>query len=428
MSKISDMQSIKICIVGSFGIGDIGDEAMLTADLQFIIETLHIRRDNIFLFGHDVDYMARYHTHPKDKCFSSDRLCKISERYRVRPQFHQMYRDALFRIKGFIRKMYTGSINDCIIKDPEYSQEIQVVINSDVLLVTGGGTINSRSAKGESLYRISKIVSLFRRLGKPIFMSGQTIGPLGYYWNHNQIAKELIESVDVLTVRDSGFSSRYIKLIGAQPKRYIETTDDAANLEYDSAVIPDDINDFIKQGPVWAINTTEYTADTFEKRRFIADLCNHIINERQKRVVFVPHAINDVAYLYSIYDLMPAGCQDSILLPDTSSWKGDMLKNLISRCEVAIGGRYHFIVFAATSNTPFVGMCGNHYSFIKQCGFAKKFNLEHFILNELDTWNMDQLLLKADAACDNRFSISKQIQTPSVSMHEFESWLRTITK
>jgi polysaccharide pyruvyl transferase WcaK-like protein len=58
-----------------------------------------------------------------------------------------------------------------------------------------------------------------------------------------------------------------------------------------------------------------------------------------------------------------------------------MSKMLISKCNLAIGGRYHFLVFAMTAGTPCVGMAGNQYSVIKQNGFSKMIGKEHFIID-----------------------------------------------
>lgn len=88
-----------------------------------------------------------------------------------------------------------------------------VLRNCDVALITGGGTINTRDGRKWSLERIHLIVSEFKRNGLPVFMSGQTIGPLGADTDDDRLARETVEMVDVLTVRDSEYSRRYLDLI-----------------------------------------------------------------------------------------------------------------------------------------------------------------------------------------------------------------------
>ena len=69
-----------LAISGSFGAMDIGDEAMLTEDLHYVLETVGIPRENIYLFGWQPEYMARYHKHPMQNCFSSAELKKLARR------------------------------------------------------------------------------------------------------------------------------------------------------------------------------------------------------------------------------------------------------------------------------------------------------------------------------------------------------------
>ena len=209
-------------------------------------------------------------------------------------------------------------------------------------------------------------------------MSGQTIGPLGEVAEHDQLAKEIVESVDCLTVRDSLYSRRYLEIIGAHPQEFIETIDDAYTLPYQDEKLPADTASFVEDGNCVALNITQYTSDTTEQRNFVARLGEQIITQFDTKLVLVSHTPLDFGRLWMIYDSIPNALKHRVWLPDTRQWRDAMLKKLISHCRLAIGGRYHFIVFAGTSNTPFVGMAGNHYSYIKQDGFARPLGLGEF--------------------------------------------------
>lgn len=173
-----------------------------------------------------------------------------------------------------------------------------------------------------------------------------------------------------------------------------------------------------------AVNVTDYTADTQGKRAFVAGLCEHLIRDYGLKVIMVSHDVTDYFNLNIISDMIDNWLKSSVIVPDTRQWQGAMLKKLISCCRLAVGGRYHFIVFAGSSNTPFMGMAGNHYSYIKQDGFARAVGLEDFILTEKETWDMPVVKSKIKNAMELKLDIADKFQRPSVSMQHFGSWIR----
>jgi polysaccharide pyruvyl transferase WcaK-like protein len=197
----------------------------------------------------------------------------------------------------------------------------------------------------------------FIRAKIPVFVSGQTVGPLGVNGEHDKLAKEIIEGVDILTVRDRKYSREYIEKIGARPKKLVETMDDATHVKLDM-VLP------VRLPPVKkaAVNVTVYTYDTQPKAQAIDAICHQLVCMGYL-VLLVPHHEWD---LKALRELDVPGTQ----VIDTTGWHGITTKRLFSECEVVIGGRYHVVVFAMSAGIPCVGMAGNHYSWIKQHGFA----------------------------------------------------------
>ncbi|MFB2816379.1 polysaccharide pyruvyl transferase family protein [Umezakia ovalisporum] len=420
IGNISNLKSLKIAITGSFGFKDIGDEAMLTEDLSFILNDLSIPRDNIYIFGDQPDYVSYYHQHPLHRCFNSSLLQREHER--LLKSKHKA------SVKQKIKALAKATILSQQVQHSEQKVCVGAAKSCDLLLVTGGGTINTRNREGWSIKRMHALVSYFKHLGKPVFMSGQTIGPLGLYQEHDNLAREIINSVEFLSVRDSNYSRRYLKLIDTQPKKFVETFDDAYTLPYKDQELPPDVAEFFQRNnnEVFAVNVTEYTSDLPEQRVFIANLCEKLIETFGVNLVLVSHAEKDFYNLSIIYDMLNNSLKESVILPDTRFWRGEALKKLISSCRLAIGGRYHFIVFAGTSNTPFVGMCGNHYSYIKQDGFARVLGLEDFILTEKETWDMSIVLSKVQASFDLQLDLETKFQRPSVSMQHFGEWLQSL--
>ncbi len=65
---------IHVAVAGSYGFMDIGDEAMLTEDLDYMHRVLGIPREQIYLYGAQPHYVAQYHRHPAANCLSSELL------------------------------------------------------------------------------------------------------------------------------------------------------------------------------------------------------------------------------------------------------------------------------------------------------------------------------------------------------------------
>jgi len=403
---VKTLSQLRICITGSFGYKDIGDEAMLTEDLDFIVSSLGVRRENIDLIGGHPDYVSTYHGHPIEHCFPS---------WWFERRLLSKRRGIARRLVSSVRRLRHGL--------PAVARRAR---QCDLLLVSGGGTVNTRDPEGSSLKRMHALVTHFKGLGKPVFMSGQTIGPLGLRDDHDRLAAEIISAVDVLTVRDSHYSRRYIDIIQAKPKQFLETFDDASSLDCEGEVLPADVARFLQLGAAAAVNVTEYTADTSERRVFIANLCEHLIRHHGLNVVLVSHDVADYFNLNVIRDMMANDLKDRAFLPDTRLWRDRTVKKMISCCRLAVGGRYHFIVFAGTSNTPFVGMCGNHYSYIKQDGFARPHGLADFILTEKETWDLDVVKSRIAQALDLNLTIEQSLPRPSASMRVFGEWVQAL--
>jgi polysaccharide pyruvyl transferase WcaK-like protein len=415
---VRDPAALRLVIAGSFGYRDIGDEAMLTEDLRFIREEIGIPPQNVTLFGHDTSYIARYHGHPPERCLSSRRLERLGEHAEML---------GLGVVGG--AKRFAGNLLERRLSHG-FDRFLRTVLSrADAALVTGGGTINSRDAVGFSLRRMAAVTRAFRHYRLPLFVSGQTIGPLGEYPGHDALAAEIVAAADILTVRDHRYSRRYLELIGAKPRELIETFDDAYTLDHAGCSLPDPTARFLDAGETAAvaINVTEYTSESFEDRAHVARLCDWLL-ARGDRVLLLSHTPRDQARLFQIHDMVDPVHRDRIHLPDARDWTGGQLKQAISRCRLAVGGRYHFIVFAGTSDTPFVGMAGNHYSYVKQHGFAEPLGLSRFVLTERETRDFDTLVARIREAENLTLANAGRFARPSVSMRRFGEWLAEIAE
>lgn len=396
----------RICITGSFGFGDIGDEAMLTEDLDFLLSRMGLPRSDIRLVGHEPDYVSWYHGHPRKLCLSS--RWYVADRAGPPPASGTI---GALRVQARrLRRALTP--------------ESRAARHANLLLVTGGGTINTRDSEGRSLARMHALVMTFKDRGVPVFMVGQTIGPLGLDSRHDRLAAEIIRALDYLSVRDNLYSRQYLEALGCLPPGLVETLDDAAALPFENEPLPGYVNEFLAGGPCAAVNVTEYTADTPEWRQLVAGTCIWLARECGLGLVLVGHTRGDYASLGAIRGLLPDDVAARTLHPDTRNWRAGGLKKLISSCRVALGGRYHFVVFAATADIPFVSMCGNRYSYIKHDGFARQLGLSRLVLTEEQSRDPAALKMALGRALGTKLAVRAGLSRPSRSMRDFEAWLR----
>ncbi len=96
------------------------------------------------------------------------------------------------------------------------------------MLISGGGNLNSMGI--HELYLRVEVGAIAERLGVPLVMSGQTIGPIAGlrddYW-----AGRLMRSARAIGVRDRGYSRAQLERLGVAPGRIFELADDALRVE-----------------------------------------------------------------------------------------------------------------------------------------------------------------------------------------------------
>lgn len=327
---------MRIAIFGSYGVLDSGDDAMLYYDLDYMISS-GIKREDIKIITRGFE----------------DTLMYIGE---------------------------LGFTSNNLIEESNMDDAIQWC---DKVLITGGGTINTREdGSARSLARTKGFVDRCRNNNKPVFMSGQTIGPLGINEAHDRDARNLIDYCTT-TVRDFKLSKKYAGKVGADVSKIHETVDDAWGLRPSGVVTVPKIKQFLDAGNVVGFNANNYAlTSTDEYAELASDVCNDIIEKYDKNILFIHQGLkqpyNDIDVSKKIVSL--SRYKDRMLCVDFAGIGCRELKEIISRLDCLVASRYHSLVFAASSGIPFVGVCADHYSWVKQIGFSDKIGCSSYII------------------------------------------------
>jgi len=343
---------LKIVIFGSYGMLDIGDDAMLYCDVNYILNTIGIPLTEIRIITRNVKATVKY-----------------------------------LQDLGVTE-------STCILESSEMMED--ALDWCDKILITGGGTINTRGVVA-SLGRIYDFVMRCKRHNKKVFLSGQTIGPLGINEDQNNLARDLIDYCSIVTVRDFKRSLEYIKLIGADTKHVYQTVDDAWGLEGSGGITSYKINSMLDGGAV-GFNANNYALTATKAYVDIAvQVCDTIIKKYDKNVIFIHQGLSlpylDINVSKQIYER--SKYKDRMLCEDFGSIGCREFKEIISRLDGLLASRYHSLIFAASSGVPYVGICADFYSWIKQIGFSEEIGMEDCIVKVEDV-NVDNILSKVD--------------------------------
>jgi len=343
---------LKIATFGSYGMLDIGDDAMLHRDIDYILNIIGIPLADIRIITRNTKATVKY---LQDLGVSED---------------------------------------ICI---PENHKEMENALNwCDKVLITGGGTINTRGTVA-SLSRMYDFVVRCKNHNKEVFLSGQTIGPLGISREQDRLAKEIIEYCSVITVRDFKRSLEYIKLVVADTKHIYQTVDDAWGLEGSGKVTNHKIKAVLDGGAI-GFNANNYALTATKEYIDIAlQVCDTIIEKYNKSIVFIHQGLSlpylDINISKQIYERSKH--KDKMLCENFGDVGCKEFKEIISHLDGLLASRYHSLVFAASSGVPYVGICADFYSWVKQIGFSEEIGVGDCIIKAEDV-SVDNILSRID--------------------------------
>ena len=216
-----------------------------------------------------------------------------------------------------------------------------------------------------------------RRLGKPVFYWGRSIGPFtDEDCAHSVFKKEsssLLAYFSFLSLRDD-VSVRIAEELGAHPVPVV----DSAFLETPDAVIPEAVQSqlgeryvvFVPNALTWHYRYRNVPQERID--RFHLDVME-LLSEKYPghTIVMLPQTyrslINDYGYFRRLAE-RAAGKPIVVIDEEQSS---DVQQKIIAGARMAVGERYHSVVFAINNRTPFVSLSYEH----KMTGLLEKLGL-----------------------------------------------------
>lgn len=401
----------KIILIGGFGWQDIGDEAQLTTpsiNLRKSIPNVHF-----LALSDNPEYTAKYHKIDADHSINYYLFPKMKNIFlKIMRKFgiDMLLRGAilLFNAQRLRKNKKTIFLNK------SGKRLLNNLKSADLLFNVGGGNLNSIWRFG-GLYSKCFTYLICKILGKPIILSGQTIGPINS-WFDRKFAMFVLNKVGVITLRDTT-SKSVLKSIGVVKPVIKETADDAVLLpcatheEIKAAFLNEKID---AHHPLIGINMVGLgyfsTAKLNKAKQILAQVADYLISELDARIVFVPMqyslGADDRDAMSEVLGLMELKDKARIIM---NEYDDKTLKGIIGQMDLVIGLRYHFIVFATTMQVPSIGIYLDQYYAMKIKGILELMGQEKYA-GDIDKISSEELIELVKDALRNKDKIKQKLE------------------
>jgi coenzyme F420 hydrogenase subunit beta len=403
----------KVVMIGGYGYQDIGDEAMPHAI------RINLRRD----IGQDLDLvMLSYNpglTHETHGEVSRHDFTYIShaQNASIKRKVLTICMTAILIFAAFLE-----TLGIRLRLWPSAREALTEIATADAILNVGGGNINSIIPS--ELYKKCTTYLIATILGKPVYLSGQTMGP--YYGLFDRwYSKHCLNKVSMISFRDKSVSHERLISLGVNKPEMFDAADDAITLNgIDDAVAQKYLEaetgitfTELKKRPIIFVNLKgslllfkgkgrEGTVDS--ETRLMAQIVDAIINKYDCNIVYFPT------------DFTP-GVDDRVLHDESiklvrnrrrvfkvdGEYSDIELIGMINCADVVIGGRYHFNVFAASCFKPFLGISSGEYQRTKLQGLANLCGIPECYINiDMEEAKLDDIWNSICYVIENREDIS----------------------
>lgn len=410
------MMTRKIILQGGYGGHDSGDEAQLTTPLIYLKK--FIPDADFLALSYDPRYTSEFHKVESDYWLQHYLFAFPNPSRSIIAKLCKALVISLRASKLLLNAWLLGKTGKTILLNNGERRLLNILKDADLLFNVGGGNLNSlmrADLYGKGLtYLVCKI------LDKPVILSGQSIGPFNG-WLDKRMAKFTLNKVNVITLRDATASVHALKDIGVTKPIIRETADDAILLP---AISQEEANDvFLKENieqdsPLIGINLCGSLKDVLaledhqkikKVNQTVAEIADYLISEFGAKVVFIPMDYNPVSddrvAASEVLELMQRKDKARLIMNEHDDCT---LKGIIGQLDLAVGFRYHFIVFATTMQVPVVGLYLGKYYEQKIKGILKLMEQEKYAV-DLEKTTTEEIIGLAEEALLNKDSIAKKL-------------------
>lgn len=401
----------KIVLWGGYGGHNSGDEAILTTNLDYLKRFIP---DAEFLaLSFDPPYTSRFHEVASDYDPAHYLFPALHKSWNIFFMLYEGLKTISRGVRLLLNAWLSKKAKKTILLDGEGQRLLSNLSGAALLFNVGGGGLNS--LLWPEVYCRGLTFWVCKILGKPVILSGQTIGPFNR-WLDKKFAKFALNKVDVITLRDAS-STKVLKDLGVAKPLIKETADDAVLLHHvdrektNSVFLSEKIE---LHHPLIGVNMLG-SMKAFPKIKMVdqkmAQVADLLISELGAAIVFVPMAAyyppsSDVVAASKVLELMEHKDKASLIM---NEYDARVLKGIIGQLDLAIGFRYHFIVFATTMCVPAIGIYFIEYYRMKIKGILELMEQDKYAV-DLGKASPEQIIELAREALSTKDSISQKLE------------------
>jgi coenzyme F420 hydrogenase subunit beta len=413
--KLRRLNKHKLVMIGGFGSHDIGDESMPHADIL----NLRARISNleIVMCSPDPEYTLKFHGESSIRDVEG---LSYSRNASVEIKFQVVVMTLLFLLGVLAER-----VGNHMRLWPTARSFLDETASADLLFNVGGGNLNS--VIPTELYKKCTQYLAAGILKKPVIISGQTIGPFTRRID-SLYARVCLNTVHMITFRDKDISHERLKAIGVTKPIMMDAADDAITIPSIHKEIAGPLlyknapEDWIKKKtPLIAVMNLKGSLKIFKGEgrkaglgteiKLMVTIADKIIQKYNAKIFFLPTdyclGVDDREIHREILSQMRF---KSAAMCVEEEYDDVNLKGIISLADVAIGARYHFNVFAASSMVPFIGIASGIYQQTKLKGLAELCGLpECFVPEDMEFASIEEVWPRIERIIEDRARITDQL-------------------
>ncbi len=277
------------------------------------------------------------------------------------------------------------------------------------LFINGGGNLIQDNTSTRSLMYYLFMIWMAKKRHMKVMLYANGIGPINRRINR-RITRYVLNKTDVITLRENSPSKQEIDNLLITTPKVIITADPATTIQPSTSEHIDKIllNEGIEsEGPYIGFSIRKWHGLS-KYERVVADTADYIAKTHGLKPVFIPmHYPSDLAVCERIVSKMSGDAniiRNKYSVPETIG--------IISRMDILVGMRLHALIFAACQGIPIVGLVYEP----KVEGFLKSINQPSAgHVKDLDFENLKGII---ENVLKNKSNISKQLIDASESLKQ----------
>lgn len=383
---------MKILIESSSPLTNLGDEAILSANIQVLKDLL--RGCEILVLSPKPEKTSKVHNVLSKANFMT--LIGKWGRFQGRLKVIWLGLRLLWNAKRLRKRSTLKLLND---GEADFLKNFS---SCDAFLIVGGGNLSDIAPWG-GLFSRSVEILLAKIFGKPVFLGAQTVGPLRKKWA-KMLVRFALEKADLITLREC-YSYLLLRSIGIKNPILKVVPDDAFGINSISQqkaiyLLSKEDVDFRKLVKNKMIKVGLNVRPWWKKRGIkrikneLLETIRFLIKDKRFYLIFFPTAYgeyqkgyNDVKGAKELSRYLSVS-KDRVKILE-NEYTPQEIKGILNLLDIIITISYHPAVFAMSMAVPTIGLYEDEYYRMKLLGLFKMMRVEEFAIDITKTNSME---------------------------------------